>query len=307
MILSFSRLSWQPLCSRTLDARVYLRRLSSTATNHIKPVNLHFDKLVPSTGNATDRPLVILHGLFGMKRNWLSLSKAFLRDLDTPIYTLDLRNHGTSPHARPMTYAAMAVDILHFFRTHSLTNVSLLGHSMGGKVAMSVALSPDCPPDLRHLIVADIAPSKGPLSREFSGYVEALKKIEASKVTSRKEAQDILRPYEQDAMTRAFLLTNLKNQGHEHHALEFQIPLDIVGESIPELGSFPYEPGERTWEGSTLFIKGTKSKYINDHNIPVAQQFFPNMELERLEAGHWVHAEKPNEFKHLVTDFIRAH
>lgn len=64
----------------------------------------------------------------------------------------------------------------------------------------------------------------------------------------------------QDAMTRAFLLTNLKNQGHEHHALEFQIPLDIVGESIPELGSFPYEPGERTWEGSTLFIKGTKSK-----------------------------------------------
>ena len=66
----------------------------------------------------------------------------------------------------------------------------------------------------------------------------------------------------QDAMTRAFLLTNLKHQGHEHHALEFQIPLDIIGESIPELGSFPYEPGERTWGGSTLFIKGTKSKWV---------------------------------------------
>ncbi|TFY55389.1 hypothetical protein EVJ58_g8280 [Rhodofomes roseus] len=242
-----------------------------------------------------------------MKRNWLSLSKAFLRDLDTPVYSLDLRNHGTSPHARPMNYAAMATDVLHFFRTHSLTNVSLLGHSMGGKVAMSVALSPECPPDLKHLIVADISPAKGPLSAEFSGYVEALTKIQNCKITSRKEAQEILKLYEQDSMTRSFLLTNLKRQEYDTQALEFQIPLGIIGDSIPEIGSFPYEPGERTWEGNTLFIKGTKSKYINDRNIPVAKQFFPNMALERLEAGHWVHAEKPNEFKHLVTDFIKTH
>ncbi|KAH9916177.1 alpha/beta-hydrolase [Fomitopsis serialis] len=299
------RLLSSRVLQRTANIRKYSLR-SHSAAESIAPVNLHYDKLVPKDGNATDRPLVILHGLFGMKRNWLSLSKAFLRDLDMPIYTLDLRNHGTSPHARPMDYAAMAVDVLYFFRRHSLTNVSLLGHSMGGKVAMSVALSPECPPDLKHLIVADISPAKGPLSPEFSGYIEALKKIESSKVTNRKEAQDILKPYEQDAMTRAFLLTNLKHQGHEHLPLEFQIPLEIIGDSIPDIGSFPYEPGERTWEGSTLLIKGTKSKYINDRNIPVAKQFFPNMVLERLEAGHWVHAEKPNEFKHLVTEFIRT-
>ncbi|EED85974.1 hypothetical protein POSPLDRAFT_44054 [Postia placenta Mad-698-R] len=264
------------------------RHLSSTGP--IIPVPLQYDKLVPSNGNETDRPLVIMHGLFGMKRNWLSLSKAFLRDLNTPVYCLDLRNHGTSPHARPMTYSAMAADVLHFCREHSLTNVSLLGHSMGGKVAMAFALSPDCPRDLlSHLIVADMAPSKGALSPEFNGYVEALRKIEDAKITSRKDAQHILTPYEQDPMTRAFLLTNLKpsDHHHPHKPLEFQIPLQIIGDSIPELGSFPYEPGERVWGGPTLFIKGTHSKYINNRNIPIAKQFFPHMVLEKLEAGHW--------------------
>ncbi|THG95721.1 hypothetical protein EW026_g5973 [Hermanssonia centrifuga] len=88
--------------------------------------------------------------------------------------------------------------------------------------------------------------------------------------------------------------------------LRFRIPLHTIGAAIPELGSFPYEPGEREWDGPTLFIKGTKSKYINDRNIPIAKEFFPNATLEPLEAGHWVHAEKPNEFKQLVTNFIKA-
>ncbi|PCH42515.1 alpha/beta-hydrolase [Wolfiporia cocos MD-104 SS10] len=270
-------------------ARPSARRFVSS----IAPVPLAYDKLVPLNGNATDQPLVILHGLFGMKRNWQSLSKAFLRDLDRPIYCLDLRNHGISPHAEPMTYSAMAVDVLHFLHKHSLANVSLLGHSMGGKVAMAAALSPDLPSGLlRHLIVADIAPSKGPLSPEFNGYVEALRKIEASKVSTRQEAQKLLTPYEKDPMTRAFLLTNLRPQHSHHGPLQFQVPLHIIGDSIPEIGSFPYEPGERIWEGDTLFIKGAKSRYINDRNVPIAKQFFPKSTLETLDTGHWVHAEK---------------
>lgn len=237
-----------------------------------------------------------------MKRNWLSLSKAFLRDLQRPVYALDLRNHGSSPHAEPMTYESMATDVLHFLRSNSLSKVSLLGHSMGGKVAMAVALSAELPADaIEHLIVEDIAPSNAALSTDFQSYVEAMKKIERSEVSSRREAQDILAPYESDPITRAFLLTNLDTTAQP---FKFRIPLDIIESSISDLGGFPYQPGECSWRGNTLFVKGAKSKYINKNNIPIAKEFFPSMSLETLDAGHWVHAERPNEFKKLVVDFI---
>ncbi|KAL7279148.1 hypothetical protein ACG7TL_006988 [Trametes sanguinea] len=278
-------------------------------SSQIKPVELHFDKLVPPDGNETHNPLVILHGLFGTKRNWGSLSKAFLKELGRPVYALDLRNHGTSPHAAPHTYEAMAADVLNFCRAHSLTNISLLGHSMGGKVAMSVALDPELPSELlSHLIVADIAPARGALSDEFQSYIRGMKKIEESHVKTRQEADRLLREVEPDMMTRAFLLMNLEHPtAHHNHPLKFRIPVELLGEYIPELGSFPYLPGERTWEGPTLFIKGEKSKYINKHNIDAAKAFFPNMVLETLDAGHWVHSERPNEFKALVTNFIKSH
>src|SRR6266404_4870869 len=169
---------------------------------------------------------------------------------------------------------------------------------------MAVALSPDLPAGaIEHLIVADIAPSNGWLSSEFQGYIEAMSKIEKSGVGSRQEAQDILAPYEpvslfchydsisfcrlcfcQDPMTRAFLLTNLDSTARP---LKFQVPLDIIGGSITDLGGFPFKPGERTWNGNTLFVKGAKSKYINKNNIPIAREFFPSMSLETLDASHW--------------------
>jgi len=276
------------------------------STSAIVPVELEYDQLIPSDGNEQDKPLVILHGLFGSKRNWLSLSKAFLKDLQRPIYTLDLRNQGMSPHAEPMSYAAMATDVLHFCTNHSLSNISLLGHSMGGKVAMSFALDPNLPQSmLSNLIVADIAPSKGDVSPEFKNYVEGMKKIEDSKVSSRKEAQDILLDYEKDPSVRAFLLTNISLPTSSTPYIHFRIPLSVIGDAISEIGNFPYEPAERTWDGRTLFIKGTKSRYINRRNIPLAKEHFPRMVQVELDAGHWVHAEKPNEFRELVTDFIK--
>ncbi|KZV72628.1 alpha/beta-hydrolase [Peniophora sp. CONT] len=276
------------------------RCMSSSAA--FRPVNLSYNVVDPPAGCEDNRPLVILHGLFGMKRNWLALSKAFARDLRRPVYSLDLRNHGESPHATPMNYDAMATDVLHFCEAHGLTNISLLGHSMGGKVAMTLALSPDLPKNtLRDLIVADIAPARADLSSEFQGYVKGMVEIEKAELSSRQEAQEVLKPYEPDAMTRAFLLTNLDPHAHP---VKFRVPLDIIGPAIKDIGWFPYAPGERVWEGKTLFIKGTKSKYINRHNIPLLSQFFPNMRMEELDASHWVHAERPNEFKALVSDFI---
>jgi len=175
---------------------------------------------------------------------------------------------------------------------------------MGGKVAMAMALHPSLPSTLlSRLIVADISPARARLSSEFEAYLRAMHRIETSQLQTKKEAQEILKEIEQDAMVRAFLLTNLTS---DTPPLKFRIPIDILIGCIPEIGSFPYAPGERQWDGKTLFIKGTKSSYINKNNIPVAQQFFPNMRLEYLDAGHWVHAERPNEFKQLVTDFIQT-
>lgn len=139
----------------------------------------------------------------------------------------------------------------------------------GGKVAMSLALHPSLPRTLlSKLIVADIAPSRNALSPEFQSYIRAMQAIEEARVSTRKDAQHMLAETEKDAMVRAFLLTNLHTDsasgggGEGGEGLKFKVPLDILAEAIPELGSFPYAEGERSWEGPTMFIKGTKSKCV---------------------------------------------
>jgi len=221
-----------------------------------------------------------------------------------------------------MTYEAMAGDIKRFIMDKGLKDVALLGHSMGGKVAMAYALSLKAIP-LSHLIVVDIAPSIGSLSPEFIQYIDIMKKIEAlppGVIKTRTDADHRLQPYESDLSIRQFLLTNLKLPSHSrtapHHAAQekatFNVPLGILSRSIEALGSFPYQynPADlsapATWNGPTLVIKGTKSAYINRKNTPALRAFFPSMRLEELDTGHWVHAEKPNEFRKLVVEFLTS-
>ncbi|KIM57421.1 hypothetical protein SCLCIDRAFT_28884 [Scleroderma citrinum Foug A] len=283
--------------SRLISSFLQRRLLSG-----IPSVPLNYDKYIPPNGNETERPLVILHGFFGSKRNWQSLSKAFMRDLQRPVYAVDLRNHGASPHARPMTYLHMAADVLDFLRRFSLSGVSLLGHSMGGKVAMTLALHPEAPVGtLTDLIVSDIAPVRAKASEDTIRHIEGMEQIEASGVTNRKDAARILEDYEMDPSIRAFLLTNVDMNTS---SLRLKIPVDILKEDRPEIESFPWVPGERTFNGKSLFVKGGKSKYINRHNVPVIKDFFPGAIIEELDAGHWVHAERPNEFRKLVVDFV---
>ncbi|KAJ7688696.1 alpha/beta-hydrolase [Mycena rosella] len=284
------------------------------------PVDLHFTSQVPfGSDNKTAGAIVILHGLFGSARNWGAHSRTFARNLNRPVYALDLRNHGASTHAEPMTYSAMAADVIHFIRKHSLSDVALIGHSMGGKVAMSVALDSALPAStLANLVVVDIAPARGQLSDEFKGYIEAMKKIEAAKVSNRKEALEILQEYEKNLDVCTFLLTNLVQQPNASH---FRIPVDLIGDAIHEMGSFPFTEGETQWDGKTMFVKGSRSKFINRHNVEIAEKLFPNMKMETLDTDHWgmcflgegasqanwrvVHSEKPHEFSKLVEDFVR--
>ncbi|KAG5715350.1 Abhydrolase domain-containing protein C22H12.03, partial [Termitomyces sp. T112] len=240
------------------------RLFSNVQSQSQSVIDLDYATQIPPNGNAKEGALVILHGLFGSKRNFTSLAKQLMKDLNIPIYSLDLRNQGTSPHSEPMTYSAMADDVLHFIKAHSLSNVTLLGHSMGGKAAMSVALHPFLS-DARNtqvlskLIVVDVAPTRAELSPEFKGYVAAMQKIERLKLRTRKEALEVLEEYEPDMTVRQFLLTNLNPLTQSEPFATFRVPLNTLGAAIPEIGSFPYAPGERQWTGPSLFIKGSQS------------------------------------------------
>ncbi|THV05638.1 alpha/beta-hydrolase, partial [Dendrothele bispora CBS 962.96] len=229
----------------------------------------------------------------GSKRNWHSVANALSNELNRPVYALDLRNHGESPHAKPMTYPQMALDVTHFIQKHNLERISLVGHSMGGKVAMTTVLGRYLPPStIANLVVADIAPIKGKVSRASVSYFEAMKKIESMKLKTKKEARNVLAEWEKASpRTQAFLLTNLivpSDPSSLQEYAKFGIPLDILSEAVPDIGIFPYEPGEvEPWTGRTLFVKGGKSKFLNEDAIGVARKLFPSMELEVLDAGHY--------------------
>lgn len=283
-----------------LGSHSTLRSLTSAKHHRF---HLAYEKVDPPEIKS-ESPLIIVHGLYGSKQNWRSLSKAFARTTGKPVYTIDLRNHGESPHSDAMDYTSMAGDIIHFCESKSLSNISLVGHSLGGKVVMAFALDPSIPKDLlSHLVVVDISPAVGPVSPEFRQYVIAMQEIEAAQVKTKKEGDEILKKHESDPSVRAFLLHNLVSPA-KGEPMKFRIPIAKIGGAIDGIGEFPFTPGQEQWNGPVLLVKGAKSKYVNRRNIPVAEQFFPNMKLETLDTGHWVHAEKPQEFVELVSNFI---
>ncbi|KAF8339653.1 Alpha/Beta hydrolase protein [Cantharellus anzutake] len=269
-----------------------------TLFRSVGSVDLAFEKAEPPNGMNGSRPVVVLHGLFGQKQNWRSLSRAMAKELNTNVYALDLRNHGTSPHNQDMQYKTLASDVLHFFNTHSLSNVTLIGHSMGGKAASAVALKPDLPPNtLSSLIVVDVTPKKVALSSEFSHYAKAMKAIDDVEVRDSKAAHRILEEYSDykiELPVRQFLLTNL---GVVDGVRKFRIPLDIITSQLHEV----------SWDGPTLAISGLRSNYIRDKDIPIIKMLFPRAEFASLDASHWVHADRPIEFLQLVRGFLKKH
>lgn len=156
------------------------------------------------SGDSNDRPLtdktqavVVCHGLYGSKQNWRSVGRAMAKSFRVPVYALDLRNHGDSPHNSSMTYSDMAADVKGFLQDHQLEKVTLIGHSLGGKVAMALALDPERPSNLlAQLVSVDMSPAVGAISSEFMAYAKAMVDIEESGCHSRKEADTILQKTE---------------------------------------------------------------------------------------------------------------
>ncbi|RDL35091.1 uncharacterized protein BP5553_07022 [Venustampulla echinocandica] len=246
--------------------------------------------------------IVFMHGLFGSKKNNRSISKALARDLGRPVYTVDLRNHGDSPHHPKHDYLAMADDVAGFMDEHKLKNTTLIGHSMGAKTAMTLALkSPDIVADI---VSVDNAPIDAALLSGFGKYIQGMKRIEAAGVTKQAEADAILKDYEESLPVRQFLLGNLYRP-KDSQTQKFRVPLKILGSALDNLGDFPFkDPGAVRFEKPALFVRGTQSKYVPDEALPIIGQFFPRFELADIDAGHWVIAEQPEAFRRAVVEFL---
>lgn len=242
------------------------------------------------------QPIVILHGIFGSSDNWLTQARILSEHYR--IFSLDLRNHGQSPHDAQFDYPVMVSDLETFIDSHQLQNPIVIGHSMGGKVAMNFALAH--PEKLEKLIVVDIAPK--PYNLEHYVIIEGLKAVPIQTLTSRQEADAALAPFVPEPDVRQFLLKNLQRK--PEGGFTWKINLPVIDKNLSNIGLDLHYPG--TFDKPTLFIRGAKSKYVKDEDVNRIHQVFPNMTMETLDTGHWVQAEKPKEFVELVTKWLSS-
>ena len=242
------------------------------------------------------KPLLILHGFLGMSDNWKTLGTQF--ETDFQVHVLDLRNHGRSLHSEDFSYEIMAQDVYEYCQAHKLENINILGHSMGGKVAMLLATTH--PELVDKLIVADIGPKFYP--QHHQDILAGLNAVDFSKKPSRSDVEEIMQKYIPDFGTRQFLMKNLFWQ--EPGQLAFRFNLAIFNHKMDEVG-IPL-PQNTVFEKPTLFIRGGNSKYILDSDFEKIKQHFPDSSVETiLNVGHWLHAENPAEFYQKVISFLK--
>jgi esterase len=231
-------------------------------------------------------PLILLHGLFGAARNFGTIQRQLAQRHRT--IALDLRNHGASAHAHEMNYPSMAVDVIETLRQRNAFPASLVGHSMGGKVAMHVALTQ---PDLvTRLVVADIAPVSYP--PHYRDIIAAMQHLPLTPGLTRATADAALAPAIADTTMRAFLLSNLTTG--EHPA--WRIGLAEISAGMRALEDWS-PPSVEPYRGPTLFIAGATSDYIRPEYRPTIRALFPKARFVTLKsAGHWLHADNPEGF-----------
>ena len=241
------------------------------------------------------KPLLILHGFLGSLDNWQSIAKELA--VNYQVYILDVRNHGKSFHDPKHDYTSMVEDVRYFINHFGLSEVSLIGHSMGGKIAMSFALK--YPLLVSNLVVVDIAPKVYLPGHE--DILHALSNINPKKLKSRQEAVDIISTYIHDPSVVQFLLKNLDRLGDGTFGWKMNLPVLI--EQYKEMLAFP---SKGLFDGPTLFLKGAKSDYILPSDEENIFTLFPNAKIVSIkDAGHWVHAENPVDFISETSNFLK--
>ena len=246
---------------------------------------------------AGDGPAVaLLHGLFGRAQNLGTLARRLAPHYR--VLSIDLRNHGASPHVAGMTYEALAGDVLETLADAGALPASLLGHSMGGKTAMAAALL--APAEVKSLLVADIAPV--PYAHRNSAVGAAMLAIPLDRPMRRADADAALRDAVPDAGVRSFLLQNFLPGA----APAWRIGLANIANALPDIEGWPdFSP--RTYAGPTLFVRGGLSDYVLPEYAPVMTKLFRAPDIRKIaDAGHWLHADRPDEFADIVMAFLQA-
>ncbi len=245
-------------------------------------------------GEPTDQPtLLIAHGLFGSARNWRAIARRF--SADRKVVTVDMRNHANSFWNDDHSYHALADDLENILATLN-GPIDVLGHSMGGKAAMVLALRN--PKNLNRLLVADIAPI--PYAHSQISNIDIMRSLDLTKVTRRSEADVMLRDQLPEEASRAFLLQSLELSEHGNR---WTLNLDALANNMDHIVGFPDVVG--TFENQTVFIKGGASDYILPEHLGVMKQLFPHFTLTEIpNAAHWVHAENPRAFIEVVAEFL---
>ena len=242
------------------------------------------------------RPLIILHGLFGMGDNWQTHAKNYA-DLGFEVHVLDQRNHGQTNHSDDFSYQLMADDLLEYLEDNEIEKACIIGHSMGGKVAMLFAAHHS--EKVEKLVVVDIAPKAYPLHHQQ--YFAAMHKLDFSTLKSRGEADAVLQKYIENVGVRQFLLKSLYWKEKGQLALRFNLEaieanIDMVGEPLF---------AEAEFAGETLFINGGLSGYIKEEDEELIHHHFPFAHIYTIQnAGHWVHAEAFEEFADVSSRFL---
>ena len=240
-------------------------------------------------------PLVILHGLFGSRDNWHTLSRKLGERYR--VFAVDQRNHGDSPHSDRFDYDVMAEDLRAFVEQHGLQHANLLGHSMGGKTAMQFALR--YPAYVARLIVADIAPKSYPAHHD--DMFEAMCALDLPALRTRQELDAALAPRVPDMATRQLIMKNVAR--NDNGTFTWKLNLDAIQQNYGAIvGNIE---GEGPFLKPTLFIRGEHSDYVQDSDEPAIRKLFPHAQIVTVQgAGHWIHAEKPAEFLRIVEDFL---
>ncbi|GAA1572884.1 alpha/beta fold hydrolase [Kribbella hippodromi] len=253
-------------------------------------------KLPVTSYGESGTPVVVMHGLFGSGRNWMTAARR-LADRHR-VYAFDLRNHGGSPHVPTMSYPEMADDVRETIESLGTGPVALVGHSMGGKTAMYTALR--YPAVVERLIVVDAAPITYPPA--FVEYARAMRAADLSSVTRRADVDAQLVEAVPTPGTRAFLLQNLIMDAD---GARWRPNLPVIEAALPAISGWPSEAAGLTYAEPTLFIYGGKSDYVQPVHRATIAEYFPNVAyVEVPEAGHWVHAERLDDFLAALRPFL---
>jgi pimeloyl-ACP methyl ester carboxylesterase len=244
------------------------------------------------------KPLLIIHGFLGMSDNWKSFGFLYAAE-GFQTHMLDLRNHGRSFHSENFSYEVMAQDVLEYCQQHNLEKIFIIGHSMGGKVAMFFATK--YPEMMEKLIVADIGPKY--YAPHHQDILAGLNAVDFSSKPDRTAVEEILCPFIPDYGTRQFLMKSL--YWKEPGQLAFRFNLDVFNRKVEEVGKTL--PENAIFEKPTLFIRGGNSNYILDADFLEIKEHFPNLELATIpNTGHWLHAENPNLFFRETALFLNS-